>query len=141
MLQPLDEHRGQVGDVAGPAPDQVLLEDGDDLVVGLVPVDELKAADDARTHQDLGPGDRALAQHTNVERITITDFCAGRQGCDTLPAVRPGNESVKGGRLRGGSLWAIESKVTGALIDFVLHQIERSDLDEDIDEPWSILPG
>lgn len=51
--QPLDEHLRQLRDVRYLAPDIVVLQDGDYLVVRFALVDELKAADDARVENDL----------------------------------------------------------------------------------------
>jgi len=74
MLEPLDEHGRDVGDVLRFAPDVVALQHGDDLVVRFAAVDQLQSADHARGDEDLRLRDRTLAQHADVERIAVAAF-------------------------------------------------------------------
>src|SRR6186997_3054975 len=79
MLEPLDKDRGHVFDVFGPAPDEVVLEHGDDLVVGFPAVDHLQPADDAGPDQNLVARDRALAEHADVEGVAVAATGPWRQ--------------------------------------------------------------
>ena len=72
MLQPLNEHGRYVADVAGAAPDEIVVQDADDLVVGLSAVDHLEAADDPGPHDDLVACDRPFAEDADVQRVPIT---------------------------------------------------------------------
>jgi hypothetical protein len=85
VLQALDQDRRQVLDVACGPIDEVVVEDRDDLVVGVVVVHHLQPANHARPHDDLAARDRSLAQHTDVEWITIPRFDVGDSRCTALP--------------------------------------------------------
>ena len=100
MSEPLDQDRRQVVQVRSGAPDEVVLEHGDDLVVGLAAVEKLQAADDARGDDNLRMIDRTLAHDTNIERIAITALGAGAQRAHRFTAVRLRDEAVQRRRLR-----------------------------------------
>ena len=96
MPEALDQGFGDVGDVLGRPVQQVVLEHGDDLVVGLAPVDHLDPADDARADDDLRAADRALADHAHVEGVAVGAGRVRGQRGDARTAERARDEAVEG---------------------------------------------
>ena len=81
-------------------PHVVVFEHGDNLVIGLGPVDHLQPTDHARPDNDLVACDRAFAKDADVQRITITAIRFGREPSDSVVAVRARDESVQTRGLR-----------------------------------------
>ena len=83
---------------------------------------------------------RALADHADIERIAVTALAAFGEPPHPLATIGLRNEAIERGRLRGGALRAVDAQVAGGLVDFVLHEIERGDLDVGIDDARRIRP-
>ena len=141
VLEALDEHGRHVGDVLRVAPDVVALQHGDDLVVGLAAVDELQPADDPRGDEDLRLRDRPLAEHADVQRIAVAAAGHRRELRHPLRAIRLRHEAVQRRRLRRRALRPVDLQIARGLVDLVLDQVERRDLDEHIDHARRIAPG
>ena len=85
MAQALDQRVGQLADVVQAAPDGVLLEHRDDLIIRLAGVDHLQTADDVGGEDDLSPVDRPLGDHADIHRIAVAVV---RPGPARRPAAR-----------------------------------------------------
>ena len=73
VAQAVEEGRGALVDVAPGAVDGVALEDGDDLVVGLVAVEHAQAADGHGAQEDVAAGDGLLGEDADVQRVAVAD--------------------------------------------------------------------
>jgi hypothetical protein len=125
--QPLDQRGRQLRELAHVAPDGILLDDRDDLVVGLALVDHQQPPERPCPQQDVCPRDGALAQHANIERIAVALLGAGERR-HARPAVRARHEAVQRGRQRRQPLGPIDHQEPGLLVDLVLHAVERRNL-------------
>ena len=141
MLDALEQRRRQIADLLRLAPDVIALEHRDDLVVGLAAIDDLQSPHHAGAQQHLGMIDRPLADYADVERIAIAALAVFGETPHPLAAIGLRDEAVERGRLRGGALRAVDAQVAGRLVDFVLHEIERGDLDIGVDDARRVRPG
>jgi len=129
VAQALDQHARQLRQVLDFAPDEVVRQHGDDLVVGLAVVEHRQAADHLGLDQDLARVDRTFAEHADVERIAVALLGAGRQVADAAATQRARDEAVEARRLAAGALRAVDAQEAVHLVDLVLHEVERGDLD------------
>jgi hypothetical protein len=141
VAQPVDQGARQVGELADSSPQEVLVEDGDDLVVRLAAVEHRQPADDPRREDDLGSRDRSLGEDADVEGIAVALDGSWHQAADLVAAVGAGNETVERGRQRRGALRAIDAQISARLVDLVLDEVEWRDLDEGVDDRGRLRPG
>jgi Membrane dipeptidase (Peptidase family M19) len=95
MLQALDVDRGNIGEARRIAPDVIVLDHRDDLVVCFAAVVQFEAADHARRDDDFVVHHRPLRQHADIERIAVAARGTARELGDSGIAVRTRNEAVE----------------------------------------------
>jgi len=130
---------GQLVDLGGVAPHIVALEHRYDLVVRLAAIDDLQSPDDGRAQQHLAVRDGALADDADIQGVTVAALASGSQAPHPLAAVGLRDEAVQRRRLRGGALRAVHAQVAGGLVDLVLHEVKRGDLDIGVHDARRIL--
>src|SRR5207247_11096069 len=101
-------------------------------------VDELQAADDPGANDDLVAHDGALADHADVQGIAVAPLRGRGESTHMLSAVGPWDEPVQRRVLRGRALRSIDAQISRHLVDLVLHQVERRNLDERVEDLWRI---
>ena len=92
-------------------------------------VDHLQTADDPAADDDLVPRNRPFAEDTDIQRIAIASFGRRREAAHALVTVGARDKPVQRRVLRGGALRSIDAKIPGYLVNFILHEVERRDLD------------
>src|SRR5262245_15487262 len=114
---------------------EVSIEDGDDLVVGLLIIEHPQPADWTGVDEDIAVRHRLLRQNADVHRIQVSvDILESRPlrtaARHPLAAVRLWNEPIKRRTEARKELWPIDEKVARDLVELELDRIGRHDLDE-----------
>src|SRR5947209_6590409 len=144
VLQAVYQTLWRFADVLDVAVGHVLLQHGDDLVVGLVAVNHAQAADGLGAHQEVGVRGGALREHADVHRVAVAAYllAAGAVAAEFGHAVAAEglrDEAVQGGRERGEALRAVEAQVARRLVQLVLDRVGRHDLDVGVDHAGRAL--
>src|SRR5262245_4726228 len=135
VAEPLEESSGAFRNVRQSAVREVSIEDGDDLVVGLLIIEHAQPANRTGVDEDIAVRHRLLGQNADVHRIQVSvDILESRPlrtaARHPLAAVRLWNEPIKRRTEARKELWPIDAKVARDLVELVLDRIARHDLDE-----------
>ena len=105
--------------------------DADGILAAVSPSDE----------EDLGAVDRALAEDADVEGVAVAALGARSERLDAPVAERLRDEAVEHRRLRRGALRPVHAQVPGLLVELVLHDVERRDLEEGVNHLRRVRSG
>ena len=75
MLEAFEDAFRQFGDLGVLLENLVALQDGDDLVVSFMIIDQAKSADRTRLEDYVAARDVVFAQHQNIQRIAVLSEC------------------------------------------------------------------
>src|SRR5690554_5977549 len=133
MAEALDERIRDLAKIPRLAPDRILVEDRDDLIVRLAVIDHEEAAHGPRAQEDIGAINRAFRENTDIERIAIADFGPAELR-DAITAISARDKAIKRRGERVGGLRSIDVEISRLLINLPFHRIERRDLNISVED-------
>jgi enoyl-CoA hydratase/carnithine racemase len=118
--------------------DLIPFQNGDDLVIGLIIVDQTEPSDRTSFQNYVAARDVMLAQYKYVQRIVVSvaylnTRLAAREVSDPTATIGARDESIVRRNDIRILLRPIDLQITSVLIHFVLDRVTRDDLDKDRD--------